>query len=633
MRKLLAIVGPTATGKTSLGISLAKTFNGELISADSRQVYKYLDIGTGKDLSKNADGVKIWLYDVVDPGLRFSAGEYMHLAGSVIEDIWKRGKLPIIVGGTGFYIKALLGEQELSSVDADWELRDELEKLRVTELQQKLNGLDDLKLSKMNDSDRQNPRRLIRAIEIAKKIQNPKSKIQKSDLKVESLLKVGLSTDKKELYKKIDLRVKDRYKEGIITEIEGLLKNGYSWEDPGLNSLGYWQWKLYLEGKSTKDEVIERWKYDEHKYASRQLTYFKKDRQIVWFDISQPDNDKLVQAYVHKWYDNSNIMDSPVAQVGVSYRTVVYTILTLLSLWILFVVRDVIFLLMAAFVVMAGLRPFVDRIEKFKIPRSIAIVLTYVILASVIALIATLIIPSLVSQFQKMLEQLQEYILPLLPFLESSTGNLTDQIPKLSQNVLKITTGVFSTVIGFFTFGIITFYMLVERRHFKTFLDNLIGRKAERKVSVIIVAIERKLGAWVIGQLALAVIVGVITYIGLTLLGVEFALSLSIIAGIFEIVPIIGPIISAIPAVLVALTMSPMMALLVAGLFFVVQQLENNIFVPIVMRRAVGIPPIVTILALAIGGKLAGVAGIMLAVPLVVAMQVIFQSLVIENEK
>ena len=330
---------------------------------------------------------------------------------------------------------------------------------------------------------------------------------------------------------------------------------------------------------------------------------------------------------------NSNIMADPVAQVGVSYRTVVYTILTLLSLWILFVVRDVIFLLMAAFVVMAGLRPFVDRIEKFKISRSIAIVLTYVILASVIALIATLIIPPLVWQFQKMLEQLQEYILPLLPFLESSTGNLTDQIPKLSQNVLKITTGVFSTVIGFFTFGIITFYMLVERRHFKTFLDNLIGRKVERKISVIIVAIERKLGAWVIGQLALAVIVGVITYIGLTLLGVEFALSLSIIAGIFEIVPIIGPIISAIPAVLVALTMSPMMALLVAGLFFVVQQLENNIFVPIVMRRAVGIPPIVTILALAIGGKLAGVAGIMLAVPLVVAMQVIFQSLVIENEK
>src|SRR3989344_4692531 len=325
MRKLLAIVGPTATGKTSLGISLAKTFNGELISADSRQVYKYLDIGTGKDIPNGVEatfqecdthswnvrdkqigyylinGVKIWLYDVVDPGLRFSAGEYMHLAGSVIEDIWKRGKLPIIVGGTGFYIKALLGEQELSSVNADWELRDELEKLRVTELQQKLNGLDDLKLSKMNDSDRQNPRRLIRAIEIASEKKTVKSKQLK--LKYDSLLKVGLSTDKKELYKKIDLRVKDRYKEGIITEIEGLLKNGYSWEDPGLNSLGYWQWKLYLEGKSTKDEVIERWKYDEHKYASRQLTYFKKDKQIVWFDMSQPDNNKLVQAYVHKWYD------------------------------------------------------------------------------------------------------------------------------------------------------------------------------------------------------------------------------------------------------------------------------------------------------------------------------------------
>jgi len=326
-------------------------------------------------------------------------------------------------------------------------------------------------------------------------------------------------------------------------------------------------------------------------------------------------------------------MANPVAQIEFSYRTVVYAILTLLSLWILFVVRDVIFLLMAAFVVMAGLRPFVDRLEKFKIPRSIAIVLTYVILASIIGLIATLIIPALIWQFQKLLEQIGEYILPLLPFLESSTGNLTDQIPKLSQNVLKITTGVFSTVIGFFTFAIITFYMLVERHHFKIFLDNFIGRKAERKVSVIIVAIERKLGAWVLGQLALAVIVGVITYIGLTLLGVEFALSLSIIAGILEIVPIIGPIISAIPAVLVALTISPVMALLVVGLFFVVQQLENNIFVPFVMRRAVGIPPIVTILALTIGGKLAGVVGIILSVPLVVAIQVIFQKLVVENEK
>jgi len=334
MRKLLAIVGPTATGKTTLGISLAKTFNGELISADSRQIYMYLNIGTGKDIPNGVEatfqecdthswnvrdkqigyylinGVKIWLYDVVDPSLRFSAGEYMRLAKSIIEDIWKRGKLPIIVGGTGFYIKALLGEQELSSVDADWELRDELEKLLVVELQQKLNDLDDQKLGIMNDSDRQNPRRLIRAIEIAKKIQNPttpaggqESKIQKSDLKVESLLKVGLSADKQELYKKIDQRVEDRYKQGIVEEIKELFKNGYSWEDPGLNSLGYWQWKLYLEGKNTASEVIERWKYDEHKYARRQLTYFKKDKQIVWFDISQPDNNRLVQDYVHKWYD------------------------------------------------------------------------------------------------------------------------------------------------------------------------------------------------------------------------------------------------------------------------------------------------------------------------------------------
>lgn len=326
-------------------------------------------------------------------------------------------------------------------------------------------------------------------------------------------------------------------------------------------------------------------------------------------------------------------MASQVTQVEVSYRTVVYTILIFLSLWILFVVRDVIFLLISAFVVVAGLRPFVDRIENLKIPRPFAVVLAYLILASVVVLIATLIIPPLVWQFQKLLEQLQELILPLLPFLDLSSGKIADQIPQLSQNVLKITTGVFSTVIGFFTFVIVTFYMLVERHRFKTYLDNFIGRKAERMISGIVVDIEHKLGAWVIGQLTLALIVGVITFIGLTMLGVEFALSLSIIAGILEIVPIIGPIISAIPAILVALTMSPTMALLVAGLFFVVQQLENNIIVPVVMRKAVGIPPLVTILALTVGGKLAGVMGVILSVPLVVAAQVIFQRLVVENDK
>ena len=315
-------------------------------------------------------------------------------------------------------------------------------------------------------------------------------------------------------------------------------------------------------------------------------------------------------------------MANPVAQIEFSYRTVVYAILTLLSLWILFVVRDVIFLLMAAFVVMAGLRPFVDRLEKFKIPRSIAIVLTYVILVSIIGLIATLIIPPLIWQFQKLLEQIGEYILPLLPFLESSTGNLTDQIPKLSQNVLKITTGVFSTVIGLFTFAIITFYMLVERHHFKIFLDNFIGRKAERKVSVIIVAIERKLGAWVLGQLALAVIVGVITYIGLTLLGVEFALSLSIIAGILEIVPIIGPIISAIPAVILGFIISPLTGLLVLLLFVIVQQLENNVISPQIMKKTVGLNPIVVIISILVGAKIAGFLGVVFAIPVAAAASV-----------
>lgn len=319
-------------------------------------------------------------------------------------------------------------------------------------------------------------------------------------------------------------------------------------------------------------------------------------------------------------------------RIEISYKTILFTVFFLIFLWILFVVRDVISLLLLSFTVMAGLRPIVDKLEELKFPRPFAILLIYIVLFGLIGLAMLIVIPPLVVQFQSLLVEIQRYLSYAVPFLNITPADITNQIPFLSQNVLKITTGVFSTLFGFFSFFIFTFYFLLERHHLKHFLVNFVGQEAEKKIAAIFRQVEGRLGAWVLGQATLAVIIGFATYLGLTLLGVEFALSLAIIAGLLEIVPIIGPIISAIPAVLVALTTSPVLAVAVVALFFIIQQIENNLVVPMVMRRAVGLPPLVTIIALMIGGKLAGVAGIVLSVPVLVILQVVIRQLLLQYE-
>ncbi|MBU2577644.1 tRNA (adenosine(37)-N6)-dimethylallyltransferase MiaA, partial [Patescibacteria group bacterium] len=218
MNRLLVICGPTATGKTSLGISLAKKFNGEIISADSRQVYRGMDIITGKDIPEfsnkkgqevgyyEINGIKIWLYDVIRPDQRFNVADYYELAWKVIKDIWDRGKLPIIVGGTGFYIKTLLERIGTMGIGPDWELRDQLSHHSIASLLDTLEKLDPERSRRMNESDRSNPRRLVRAIEVATKLKTKNLKLKTKNLKLDYLL-IGLTAPNEILYKRIDQRV------------------------------------------------------------------------------------------------------------------------------------------------------------------------------------------------------------------------------------------------------------------------------------------------------------------------------------------------------------------------------------------------------------------------------------------
>ncbi len=321
MNKVIVILGPTATGKTDLGIKLAKKFNGELIAADSRQVYKGLDIGTGKLPSPKINSlygkyvkgkrnwliseIKVWMYDLVSPKERFSVAEYVKEAEEVLEDMVLRKKLPIIVGGTGFYIKALLEGLPNLSIPVDNSLRIKLEKLTKEELQNKLWLLSPTKYDSLNESDKQNPRRLIRALEIILMnpygIESAKGKMQREKWET---LKIGLSAPREVLYEKVDLRIVDWITDGIVKETEELIKGGVPVERFKELGLEYEVLADFLQGKiKDMEEVIKIIRGRLHDYVRRQETWFKKEKDVKWFDVTNRNYIQKVENLVHEWYD------------------------------------------------------------------------------------------------------------------------------------------------------------------------------------------------------------------------------------------------------------------------------------------------------------------------------------------
>lgn len=313
MKKILVICGPTAIGKTTLGIALAKKFNGEIVSADSRQVYKHMNIGTGKEWGDPPAGeasVKIWGYDLVEPNENFSVYEYFKFAKKIISDIWSRNKLPIIVGGTGLYIKSLIDGIATVDIPKNDDLRNTLINISVGDLFDKLAVFDSGKAASLNSSDKKNSRRLIRAIEIAmwniknsqqKLIVEKRKEILDKDVKI---LIIGLTAPKEVFVKNIENRVDKRMNEGFIDEVENLLKLGVSWKHQSMNSLGYKESEAFFKEGLTYEEFIEKWINDEMKYIKRQLTWFRKDKRINWFDVVSNKYPKNVENLVKKW-DNT----------------------------------------------------------------------------------------------------------------------------------------------------------------------------------------------------------------------------------------------------------------------------------------------------------------------------------------
>ncbi|MEX1052445.1 MAG: tRNA (adenosine(37)-N6)-dimethylallyltransferase MiaA [Patescibacteria group bacterium] len=292
MLNLVIITGQTATGKTKLAYDLAKKHKGELINFDSRQIYKKLNIITGKEIFPD---IKTHLIDIVDPKEQFSSFDFVALTKPLLQNLSKKGIVPILVGGSYLYIKHLLYGID-QQIPADWKLREKLNKKSVKELQSTLKNLNVRLFEQLNHSDINNPHRLIRKIELlsfaggsrggepdSAQIMATMSSTDGEETRGRTRKIIGLRfKDDKSLRNSIEKRVEQRMRSGALQEVKHLIKQGYKITDPGMQTIGYKQLIQYLTGTISQDEALQQWITKEVQYAKRQYTFMKKDENIDW---------------------------------------------------------------------------------------------------------------------------------------------------------------------------------------------------------------------------------------------------------------------------------------------------------------------------------------------------------------
>ncbi len=319
--------------------------------------------------------------------------------------------------------------------------------------------------------------------------------------------------------------------------------------------------------------------------------------------------------------------------INISTSTIFRTILVLLGLIFLYLIRDILMVVFVAIVIAAAINGPVSWLQRHKVPRLLGVIFIYLLLFLVFALIVTLIFPPLAAQIKQLAIHFPDFMEKIgLSFQEwwgkyKLEGNLQTFLDRISNRLSQATSSVFATIIGLFgglisaiIILVISFYLAVQEKGAKKFLVSLSPNEHQSYLSDLIERIENKIGGWLRGQLVLMFIIGCLTYIGLYFLGVKYALTFALIAALLEIVPYIGPILAAVPAVVMAFFQLPFLALLVIILYIVIQQLENYIIYPQVMKKAVGLNPIVIIVVMLIGAKLAGILGLILAVPVAAAV-------------
>lgn len=322
-------------------------------------------------------------------------------------------------------------------------------------------------------------------------------------------------------------------------------------------------------------------------------------------------------------------------KIEISHRTIIFIALFGASLWLLFQIRQIILGFFICIILMSSLNPSIKRLESWKFPRWLAIALIYLIVLLFLGFSIGGLVPPLIDQTSTLINGIPEFFRQF-SFLGIDQKVIASQLSSLTSvpaNIFKFIVGIFSNIVEIMALAVITFYLLLERKSLDRYLTVLVGEDKEKGIEKIVDKVESRLGNWVRGQLFLMIIVGVLDYIGFRIIGISYALPLAILAFLFEIIPSVGPTLAAFPAILIGLTISPYHALAAAGWSFLVQQIENSILVPRIMKTVVGVNSLVSILMLSIGFKIAGIGGAILAIPTFITLEIIIKEVYSSRNK
>ena len=332
---------------------------------------------------------------------------------------------------------------------------------------------------------------------------------------------------------------------------------------------------------------------------------------------------------------NGTIIRRMPRKIEVSHKTIVFTVIFLLFLWVLYFIRDIILTFFLALLIMAVFDPLVTKLTQYKIPRGASVLLAYLLLFSVIGFSIAAVVPPLIEQTSSFINNLPRFLdtLGLSAIVsEQLVQQTVNQVGTLPGKIVNATVSLFSNFLGIIAILVFAYYLLSERDDLKKQIVSWIGEKNATLFEKRFNMVEEKLGMWARGQLTLMVVIGITNYVGLRLLGIPFSLPLSILAGVLEIVPYVGPILAAIPAVLIGFGISPVIGWAVAAMAFLIQQLENYVLVPKIMQKSTGVNPIITLLVLAIGFRLAGLVGLLISIPVFITIQVAARNYLINVE-
>ena len=342
--------------------------------------------------------------------------------------------------------------------------------------------------------------------------------------------------------------------------------------------------------------------------------YFKSDTIII---------ERLVEKISDELFSTGSNKSIPMKEpekykIEISSRTIIFTVFFLLFLRFLWMIQDVLFSIFIAFIIMSALKPYVSFLEKGKIPRFLSALFVYLIFLTFFFAVLFIAFPPLViesTQLFKALPSILERIAPEAMAL-LNLDSVFQYLPDIANQFFGIVSGIFSNAVFLISTLFFGFYFLLEENVFRKILSRFFSEERARTALVIFDKAEKRLNGWFWGEITLMTVVGLLTFIGINLIGLRYALALAVLAALLEAVPNLGPTISSIPAILLGFAVSPVTGFAAMALYFIIQQLENNLIVPVVMKKAVGLNPIITLLALLIGGKIGGVLGILLAIPL-----------------